>query len=302
MKIGYPCLNRGLGCTPSRTFRLRSYSSDRELETVKTNLSCLAKMLEYNKKNSLLFLRITSDLVPFASHPVLDVDWAKECKEALSALGDRIRENSFRISMHPDQFNVLNSNRTEVIERSINELSYHVKVLKALGCGKRAKVQIHVGGVYGEKKKAKERFVGTYLALADEIKEHLVIENDDKSYSLRDCMQIYERTGVPVVFDVLHHECLNEGESLEEAVSMAKSTWAEADGSLMIDYSYQKKGSAKGAHAETVNGSAFRSFIKKIKNIDCDIMLEIKDKEESALKCLKILKEERKEIKPGVFQ
>ena len=78
--------------------------------------------------------------------------------------------------MHPDQFVVLNSPNS-VIEKSISELEYHCKVLDAMRLGETAKVQIHVGGVYGNKIEALTRFVRTYKALDNTIRQRLVIEN-----------------------------------------------------------------------------------------------------------------------------
>ncbi|KUK81250.1 MAG: UV-damage endonuclease [Mesotoga prima] len=75
MKIGYTCINRTVKCCSARTFRLSSYSEERLLETTAANLMCLEKILEFNRAKSILFFRITSDLIPFASHPVCRVDW-----------------------------------------------------------------------------------------------------------------------------------------------------------------------------------------------------------------------------------
>ncbi len=290
MKIGYPCINRSIGCTANSAFRLASYSEERLIKTVKNNLDCLAKILRYNVENDLLFFRISSDLVPFASHPVCKFDWMNHFSFQFKEIGDYIKENGLRISMHPDQFILINSIREKVVQRSIKELDYHCKVLDAMGLDSTAKIQIHVGGVYGDKPKSIERFVERYESLSGSIKKRLVIENDDRLFSLKDCLYINQSTGIPIVFDNFHHECLSNGESIRDAVIQAQATWKDKDGMLIVDYSSQKEGEKRGKHAETIDLNLFKNFLNEIKSLDFDIMLEIKDKEKSALKALKLLK------------
>lgn len=290
MKIGYPCINRSIGCTPNTTFRLASYSRKRLLETVQNNLDCLQKTLEWNKERGLYFFRIGSPLVPFASHPICKVDWASHFSPQFKKIGDYIKRNNMRISMHPDQFTLINSLDTRIFERSIEELLYHCKVLDALGLDSTAKVQIHVGGVYGNKRKSMHRFVMRYKKLPATIKKRLVVENDHLSYSLKDCLEINSKTGIPVVFDTYHHECLNNKEQIRSAIQKARKTWKKKDGILLVDYSIGKKGK-KGSHAEHIDINRFKKFIQKTKGLNFDIMLEIKDKEKSALKAAKILKQ-----------
>ncbi|MFX0161981.1 MAG: UV DNA damage repair endonuclease UvsE [Candidatus Hodarchaeota archaeon] len=290
MKIGYPCINRSIGCTANSAFRLASYSEERLIKTVKNNLDCLAKILRYNVENDLLFFRISSDLVPFASHPVCKFDWMNHFSFQFKEIGDYIKENGLRISMHPDQFILINSIREKVVQRSIKELDYHCKVLDAMGLESTAKIQIHVGGVYGDKPKSIERFVERYESLSGSIKKRLVIENDDRLFSLKDCLYINQSTGIPIVFDNFHHECLSNGESIRDAVIQAQATWKDKDGMLIVDYSSQKEGEKRGKHAETIDLNLFKNFLNEIKSLDFDIMLEIKDKEKSALKALKLLK------------
>jgi len=202
MRIGYPCINRTLECRGNRTFRLKSYSEERLIETVAGNLDCLLCILEFNVEHGLLFFRITSDLVPFASHPVCRVDWGEHFRRELGRIGRFINKHKIRISMHPDQFTLINSLKDEIFERSRRELLYHARVLDRLGLNRTAKIQIHVGGVYGDKPAAIRRFIARYQTLEEEIRRRLVIENDDISYTLADCLEISAATGIPVLFDV----------------------------------------------------------------------------------------------------
>ncbi len=289
MKIGYPCINTGIGCTTNSTFRLASFSELRFLETVKKNLSCLSRILEFNLENGFLFFRISSDLIPFASHPVCTVKWQEIFKKEFRQIGRFIMRNKMRISMHPDQFVLLNSPKEDVVERSIAELEYHCEALDLMGLGSDAKVQIHVGGVYGDKESAVGRFYDSYSSLPALIRKRLVIENDDRLYSLKDSVGISKKTGVPIIFDSFHHECLNCGESRRDALLLAKKTWKAKDGIPMTDYSSQQNGGRMGKHSQSIDIRHFKKYIRETEGLDFDIMLEIKDKEKSAKKALKII-------------
>jgi UV DNA damage endonuclease len=291
MKIGYPCINRGIGCTSNSTFRLASYSVERLIQKVKNNLDCLFKILQHNVQNGFYFFRISSDLVPFASHPVCTFDWAGHFRGQFRKVGDFIREHNIRISMHPDQFVVINSPKDDVVERSVWELEYHCTVLDRMALDSTAKIQIHVGGVYGDKRSATNRFIERYSFLSKSLKSRLVIENDDRSYRLEDCLSVHEKIGIPILFDTFHHQCLNNGETLRQGLQLSGSTWKESDGIPMVDYSSQQRGQRPGSHAKTLNRASFKKFIHETKGVDFDIMLEIKDKETSAFKALKILRE-----------
>ncbi|MBS3749785.1 MAG: UV DNA damage repair endonuclease UvsE [Candidatus Thermoplasmatota archaeon] len=290
MKIGYPCINRTLPCRGNKTFRLKSYSKERFIDTVTNNLRCLQHLLSFNLDHNILFFRISSDIIPFASHSVLNVDWELFFKDRLQEIGRFIKKNNMRISMHPDQFIVLNSKRKEVVQRSIQELVYHASFLDSLGLDASSKIQLHVGGVYGEKEKSMNRFVKNFDLLPLPVKKRLVIENDDRSYTAKDCLQISKQIHIPVLFDVLHHQINNFDEPIQKIFRFIAETWQTNDGIPMVDYSSQEQNEKIGKHATHINQKDFICFLQSINSIDFDIMLEIKDKEKSALEAISLAK------------
>lgn len=282
VRIGYACVNTVIGCSSSRTFRLRNYSKERLIRTVKRNLSCLKRILEWNEDKGVNFFRVSSQLVPFASHPICKFDWQSYFKADFKELGSYAKEQGMRLTMHPDQYVVINSNKKDVVERSIKELVYHCSVLDLMGLDLTNKIIIHAGGVYGAKEQAINRFKKVHSTLSTNLKNRLVVENDEKSYSVSDCLKL----GLPVVVDNLHHKLNNNGEPLVRVVEQAGKTWGEEDGPLIIHYSEQRAGSNKGAHSKTINVGRFNDFLEKIKVFDCNVMLEVKDKEQSVLKII----------------
>jgi UV DNA damage endonuclease len=163
-------------------------------------------------------------------------------------------------------------------------------VLETMSLSHDAKIQIHVGGVYGNKEAAKSRFIENFNSLEETLRRRITIENDDRSYSLHDCLDIHKETGIPIVFDTFHHECLNNNEKIIDALISSSNTWKYSlDGFPVIDYSSQSKGERKGKHSKTLEINHFIKYYKLFKDvfrkesIDLDIMLEIKDKEKSAL-------------------
>ena len=288
MKIGYACINLSLSCRSSRTFRLKSYSAQKMEETVGGNLSCLREQLQYNLEHDIRYFRISSDLVPFASHPVCDFPWQQAFAEEFAALGGFVRQHAMRVTMHPDQFILINPVDEDIYERSVKELVYHAEVLDLMGLDSTHKIQIHVGGVYGDREASMARFASRYRDLPLPVRRRLVVENDERSYGLADCLAVHAATGVPAVFDTLHHSANNRGEETGRAVAMAGSTWGDGDGLPMVDYSSQKQGGKPGAHASALDADDFRSFLTAARGLDFDVMLEVKDKERSALRALSI--------------
>ena len=168
-----------------------------------------------------------------------------------------------------------------------------------MGLDSSAKVQVHVGGIYGDKQAAIERFAREYDRLDTAIQDRLVIENDERLYSLGDCLAVHERTGVPVIADAFHHSILNNGERFASLLSPVRKTWKTRDGIPMVDYSSQEPGRRVGAHAMHIIAEDFREFLTETLPADFDLMLEIKDKEKSVLAALGIARDDPRLVTGG---
>jgi UV DNA damage endonuclease len=128
--------------------------------------------------------------------------------------------------------------------------------------------------------------------LPEAVKVRLVVENDDRLYSLRECLSLHDETGVPILFDNFHHECLNHGEPMRLALRLAAATWhSTRDGVLMMDYSSQAPGERRGKHTDTLVPELFEAFLADLDGLDVDMMLEIKDKEASAVRAIQLLRQ-----------
>ena len=288
MRIGYPCINRTLDCSSSSTFRLKSYSETRLKASIQNNLNCLRRILQFNLQHKLLFFRISSDVVPFASHPINKFNWQKHFQDEFKEIGEFIIKNRMRISMHPDQFTLINSIKDEIFERSKKELLYHAQILDLMKLGTSAKIQIHVGGAYGDKKASTDRFVTRFNKLPDSVARRLVIENDDRLYDLNDCFKISEEIKIPILFDMFHHKLNNStNQTMRELFRLIEKSWnVKRDGVPMVDYSSQEPNGLLRQHSETINLEDFGLFLKQTEPFDLDVMIEIKDKEKSAIKAI----------------
>jgi UV DNA damage endonuclease len=294
MRLGYACINIGNESTKISSVTLKNATEERLREIIKGNLESFKNILEFNIKNDIKFFRISSEMIPFASHPVNKVDWEKEFEEEFSFLGSLIRDNDIRVSMHPGQYNVLNSRNENVVKRTIEDLTYHHNLLTALGCDAKGKLTLHIGGVYGNKELAKEMFAKNFKLLDEGIRNRIIIENDDHNYTVEDVLDISREISVPVVFDILHHK---NNPSIRQMdinswLALCKATWKKSDGKQKVHYSQAQENGTKRAHSYYIKAREFLDFYNDILDKDIDIMLEVKNKNLSAIKCNLLLKED----------
>lgn len=292
-RIGYACINTSIAATTNKTCKLANCTPERLRQLIHSNLSGLTEVLEWNYKHNIFLYRISSVIIPFASHPVNTIPWWKENKDKLKDIGEFIKKTGMRVSMHPGQFVNINSPNSEVVRLSLNDLEWHAKFLDCLELDSTHRLIIHTGGVYNEKEKAIQRFIKVYNDIPDHIKMRLTLENDEKSYNVWDVLKISKEIGIPVVFDILHHQVNNTNKKkdndLKSILEECFSTWNEKTGIPKIHYSSQKPGGKPGSHANSINMDDFVEFYFKFKDLDFDIMFETKNKEKSVLEAFQRL-------------
>lgn len=290
IRLGYACINTKLP-SPNRTCRLKNATSEKILGLASANIDALRPILEWNAAHGIEVFRISSETIPFASHPANTVPWRRLLEPKMARLGAFIRKKGLRVSMHPGQFTVLNSPRQRVIENSVRELEYHASLLDSLGVDESHKIVIHLGGIYEDKHASLARFIGSCRTLDRRVRTRLVVENDERCYTVADALEASEAIGVPVLFDVFHHAwnpALRQY-SLRKIIQLAAKSWGKRDGRVKIHYSNQWPGRPPGTHSKSVSVQKFLRFYESIQDLDLDVMLEVKDKQESVLKLLRCL-------------
>ena len=282
-----------------KSINLKNVDEEKLKAIIGHNLKSLDRILDYNYKNNIRLFRITSDLIAFGSRSgVYNFSWCQEFSEDFKNLRAKIRKTGIRVSFHPGQYTILNSPREEVVLRSVEDLSYHSKLLDLLTEDSSHKMVVHIGGVYGDKKSAIDRFIFNFDKLDQAIKDRLVIENDDRSYNIEDVLEIGSKIGIPVVFDSLHHR-INSPKTYREDrfwLEECRRTWKKSDGRQKIHYSQQSLGARPGSHSKTIDLDIFKDYYGKIAGKDIDIMLEVKDKNISCIKCINSLREDGKMV------
>jgi len=235
--------------------------------------------------NNIHFYRITSKLVPLATHPEVKWDYRKMFKIDFERIGNLVKDNNLRVDTHPDQFNVINSQREDVVENTKITLMHHVDLFEDLGYPK-GKMIIHVGSGTGGKEKAIERFVKNFSNYPKEITSRLIIENDDKVFSAIDVLNLCKTLNTPMVLDVHHHICNNDGENLKDLMTHIFDTWNKEDLSPKIHFSSPRDGEKDRKHADYIKVEEFSAFLDIAKTIDrdFDVMLEAKKKDLAVLR------------------
>ena len=290
--LGYACQNLSL-CEgrkakdrffTDRTLRMDRFSLERVGELGVRNAADLLPILQWNVANGIRFFRIGSGMFPFMDHPTLGYGIGQlspqhegEIRAALKAAGDYGKANGLRLSCHPGPYTCIASPDPETVKKSVLCLQMHSLIADLLGYGDEFAINIHMGGVYGDKHQTAGRFLREFSRLPESIKRRLTLENDDKP-SMWSMTELFKEVGkhctVKLVLDIHHHRFCQQ-ESLSEAADMAFRTWSGFCEVPKVHYSESKEGARPQAHSDYI-----RNEIPPLSDtVEYDVMIEAKAKD-----------------------
>ena len=294
MKLGYACINSTLqtagGITTNRGMRQKTFNEkglDYVSELALQNCRDLVTIVKWNEEMGIKLFRMSSDLFPWMTlYEFTDLPDYDKIANLLKGVGTLASKYNHRLTFHPSHFNALGSPNPVVIEKTIKELNKHSQIMDLIGLSISPynKINIHVGGAYGDKETTLKRWVENYNKLDWNTRKRLTIENDDKAnmYSVKELYEgIYKKCNVPIVFDYYHHKFCTGGLTEQEALELATSTWhgitpcthySESRRKEHLDESIKAQ-----AHSDLINGP-----IETYGN-DIDVVVEAKHKELAVL-------------------
>ena len=299
VRLGYVALSKALDdVTTSSTITYtnyinKNYNTSKLLEITKNNLDSLYKIIKYNVKNNFHFYRLTSKLVPLATHDKVDFDYITPLLDEYKKIGKLINDNNIRVDTHPDQYAVLNSMDSKIVKNTVEILEYHYKIMDAIGIKDKI-IILHVGSSACGKKASITRFINNFNKLPDHIKKCIAVENDDKIYNIKDVLELCHKINVPMVLDYHHFICNNEKEDINDYLKEIIDTW---NGKLPKMHFSSPKSKLKKefrSHSDYINKECFIKFINILKkqDKDIDIMLEAKAKDDAISRLVRCLKYE----------
>lgn len=293
IRLGYACVPVTIDETSSHTLTYTNYKKlgkhafEKLDKVIKSNFEALEKILKYNIRNDITFFRMTSELLPLFNHPDVHYDFYNQYKENYKKIGNIVKQNNLRLDMHPSAYTVLNSVNETVVHSTINILKNYQKMYKYMGIN--SIVVLHVGSKVNGKRDGIKRFIDNFNKLDEDTKKLIVIENDDKSYNMRNVLSLCEKINRPMVLDYHHFKVNKNNEKIEDYIERIFNTW---DSTPKIHFSSPKSKKDKRSHHDYINVDDFIEFIEKIKfiNRDFDIMIEAKKKDAALFKLIRELK------------
>lgn len=268
---------------PNEESRLRKVR-----ETAKKNLINTLRIMYFNKAHRIKLYRFASQLIPLATHEATK-DWSwwsdGDLLPELRKIGRVINENGFRVSTHPPQVCVLNSPKPETFMWVEEYLSYHSRLFEVMEIATEPVMVFHLGGGYGNLVRSIDQLKANFRSLSPEYQEKIVLENDDTTFTAFQVLELCEELKVPMVLDIHHHWCNNNGEDVLKLLPRIMDTWSDRKRPPKIHLSSPKSPDQSKAHADYIDTERVLPFLRRLTSLgDVDIMVEAKQKDKALLR------------------
>jgi len=292
MNLGYACINTALSANKimtNRTMRRKTFDAkgiDYVSDLTLLNVKDLKTIIQWNNEMGIKLFRLSSQIFPWSDeYDVKDLKDYQLISFKMREIGNQAINAGQRLTMHPGPYNCLASPNQKVVDKTIRELNFRSEQFNMMGYDPSPynKINIHVGGAYGDKASTLTRFVQNFSLLNIDTQKRLVIENDDSpnEYSVKDLFDgIYQQIGIPITFDYFHHKFNTGGLTEEEALKLAATTWPD-DVVQCCHYSESRR---KEKLDESIRPQAHSDIIyDKIQTygLEPDVVVEAKLKEQA---------------------
>ena len=292
MNLGYACINTALHANnvmTNRTMRRKTFDTkglDYVSELSLQNVEDLKTIVEWNNFKGIKLFRLSSQIFPWMEeYRFEDLKDFGKIKSLMVEIGQIATKAGQRLTMHPGPYHCLASPSLNVVERTVKGLDKHAEQFDMMGFepSNYNKINIHIGGAYGDKEAALDRFCKNFKLLGESTRKRLVVENDDSpnEFSVKDLYEgVYKKIGIPVTFDYFHHKFNTGGLTEEEALKLASTTWPEGI-TQCCHYSESRR---KEKLDESIRPQAHSDIIYDSINtygLNPDIVIEAKLKEQA---------------------
>jgi UV DNA damage endonuclease len=298
ISLGLCCINTQLRAQKPPVFCSRScirknFTIEHAKKLALQNVKDISTMIQWNQDNGIRCFRLSSDIFPhFTDYETekYSIDFAEtELKRA----GELANQYKHRIVMHPGQYNQVGAECLDVFLKTTEDLVHHASILDTMNIDENGVLIVHGGGTYKDKPKTIRRWIEQYDELPQSVKRRLVLENCERQYSTRDCLDIAEEISIPVVFDFHHYECFSkiypdiEQESIQDLLPEVIESWKGRTPLMHIS----EQGSGRiGHHSDFIEElpKDLVVFIESHPEIHIDVEVEAKMKEQAIFKLYKL--------------
>lgn len=292
IRLGYACISVAINETSSSSLtytnfqKLQDKGYDKLNQVILSNFKSLEEILKYNLDNEIYFYRLSSSIIPLLSHPNVNID-LNRYKKNFERIGNIINNHNMRVDIHMSPYYVLNSVNEQVVQTTINVCKIYQNMFKLMKI--KSNLIFHIGGKTVSKEDGIKRFIKNFGRLDDEVKKIILIENDDKIYTIKDCVDISKQINVNICLDYHHYKCNNVKEDLKECLDYIINSFS---GIPKIHFSSPKNKKEIRSHHDYINIESFIEFLNIIKvyDRDIDIMIEAKMKDDALFRLVRQLK------------